>query len=167
MAASIRAERRRFHSAGRAIWRLSDLAVSVAQLVELWIVAPAAGGSNPLAHPTLPLRDYRLFPPWSVAICAFCSMTSGTRRKIRAAPDQEAGTSVVERYRSDIALYQLQADANPPATKGIHLRTHDTSLRRPPWTKNCMISGSSQEVVFAGERSNPSRVRIIMLFVFS
>jgi hypothetical protein len=27
------------------------LVVSVAQLVELWIVAPAAGGSNPLAHP--------------------------------------------------------------------------------------------------------------------
>jgi hypothetical protein len=27
--------------------------VSVAQLAELWIVAPAAGGSNPLAHPTL------------------------------------------------------------------------------------------------------------------
>jgi hypothetical protein len=25
--------------------------VSVAQRVELWIVAPAAGGSNPLAHP--------------------------------------------------------------------------------------------------------------------
>ena len=27
--------------------------VSVAQLAELWIVAPVAGGSNPLAHPTL------------------------------------------------------------------------------------------------------------------
>ena len=27
--------------------------VSVAQLVELWIVAPAAAGSNPVAHPTL------------------------------------------------------------------------------------------------------------------
>jgi hypothetical protein len=26
--------------------------VSVAQLVELWIVAPAAAGSNPVAHPT-------------------------------------------------------------------------------------------------------------------
>ena len=25
--------------------------VSVAQLVELWIVAPAAAGSNPVAHP--------------------------------------------------------------------------------------------------------------------
>ncbi len=28
--------------------------VSVAQRVELWIVAPAAGGSNPLAHPIPP-----------------------------------------------------------------------------------------------------------------
>lgn len=27
--------------------------VSVAQLVELWIVAPAAAGSNPVAHPIL------------------------------------------------------------------------------------------------------------------
>jgi hypothetical protein len=27
--------------------------VSVAQLAELWIVAPAVGGSNPLAHPML------------------------------------------------------------------------------------------------------------------
>jgi hypothetical protein len=26
--------------------------VSVAQLVELWIVAPAVAGSNPVAHPT-------------------------------------------------------------------------------------------------------------------
>ena len=31
---------------------VSVFVVSVAQLVELWIVAPAAGGSNPLAHPT-------------------------------------------------------------------------------------------------------------------
>lgn len=30
-----------------------DHMVSVAQLAELWIVAPAAGGSNPLAHPIL------------------------------------------------------------------------------------------------------------------
>ena len=27
------------------------LVVSVAQSVELWIVAPAAAGSNPVAHP--------------------------------------------------------------------------------------------------------------------
>jgi uncharacterized protein len=36
----------------RWILSLADSMVSVAQLVELWIVAPAAGGSNPLAHPT-------------------------------------------------------------------------------------------------------------------
>jgi hypothetical protein len=29
--------------------------VSVAQLVELWIVAPAVAGSNPVAHP-IPLK---------------------------------------------------------------------------------------------------------------
>ena len=33
----------------RSIWPM----VSVAQLVELWIVAPAVAGSNPVAHPTL------------------------------------------------------------------------------------------------------------------
>ncbi len=34
-------------------FRLIFSVVSVAQSVELWIVAPAAGGSNPLAHPIL------------------------------------------------------------------------------------------------------------------
>jgi hypothetical protein len=33
--------------------------VSVAQLVELWIVAPAAAGSNPVAHPN---RPYEINP---------------------------------------------------------------------------------------------------------
>ncbi len=44
---------------GRAVRPFFDTAglmVSVAQLVELWIVAPAAGGSNPLAHPIYPHR---------------------------------------------------------------------------------------------------------------
>ncbi len=30
--------------------------VSVAQLVELWIVAPAVAGSNPVAHPIHPKK---------------------------------------------------------------------------------------------------------------
>ena len=33
--------------------------VSVAQLVELWIVAPAVAGSNPVAHPTPFFSDTR------------------------------------------------------------------------------------------------------------
>ena len=36
---------------GRTASAGSAFMVSVAQLVELWIVAPAAGGSSPLAHP--------------------------------------------------------------------------------------------------------------------
>jgi hypothetical protein len=35
----------------RAIISACFIVVSVAQLVELWIVAPAVAGSNPVAHP--------------------------------------------------------------------------------------------------------------------
>jgi hypothetical protein len=37
--------------------------VSVAQLVELWIVAPAVAGSNPVAHPTPSFFMYPQMPP--------------------------------------------------------------------------------------------------------
>ena len=50
--------------------------VSVAQLVELWIVAPAAGGSNPLAHPT-PSH------PLSFAKIRYCSIGTVARRLSR------------------------------------------------------------------------------------
>ena len=43
-------------------WLTCHFVVSVAQLVELWIVAPAAGGSNPLAHPNFTFWLQKRFP---------------------------------------------------------------------------------------------------------
>ena len=47
---------------GNAIIRPVLGMVSVAQLVELWIVAPAVGGSKPLAHPTPTSFDFNNLP---------------------------------------------------------------------------------------------------------
>ncbi len=63
--------------------------MSVAQLVELWIVAPAAGGSNPLAHP-------RLFPDSSLtfpgAFSGFSLKKAGTGTEFPARLGAEART---------------------------------------------------------------------------